>query len=165
MCSDDKKSASKETPQPGDEPSQLPPRVLYGYARVVRGDTERAAALKADLLSFSRTYGYMLGTVFTDWGVDDTAIARPGFSSLLDVCKLVGSHGVVVPSRSHLSTHDETLAVLLRQIRRTGVELIAADEVLALGLEPTGITKPPTAHGVITEPNTDTATADGDTPC
>jgi hypothetical protein len=63
--------------------------------------------------------------------VDDTTIARPGFSSLLDVCKLVGSHGVVVPARSHLSTHAETLAVLLRQIQRTGVQLIAADEFAA----------------------------------
>jgi hypothetical protein len=118
----------RKTVGSAEEPSQLPPQVLYGYVRVVRGDKERAAALKADLLVFSRTYGYILGTVFTDWGVDDTAIARPGFSSLLDVCKLVGSHAVIVPTRSHLSTHDNTLTVLQRQIKRTGVELIAADE-------------------------------------
>jgi hypothetical protein len=57
------------TSLPADESSQLPPRVLYGYVRVIQGDKERAAALKADLLSFCHTYGYMLGTVFTDWGV------------------------------------------------------------------------------------------------
>jgi hypothetical protein len=140
---------------PAEEPSQLPPRVLYGYVRVVRGDTERAAALKADLLSFSRSYGYMLGTVFTDWGIEDTAIARPGFSSLLDVCKLVGSHGVVVPARSHLSTHDETLAVLLRQIQRTGVELIVADEFEAA------------LHGARSAPPNvaDDSTPEGGVPC
>ncbi|GAB3873883.1 recombinase family protein [Kibdelosporangium lantanae] len=113
------------------EPSQLPPRVVYGYVRVVRGATERAAMLKGDLLEFCRNYGYMLGTVFIDWGLDDTSIARPGFSSLLDVCQLVGSNGVVVPAKTHLSTHEETLAVLTHQIQRTGVKLIAADEVTA----------------------------------
>lgn len=140
---------------PADEPTQLPPRVLYGYVRVVRGDKERAAALKADLLAFCRAYGYMLGTVFTDWGVDDTAVARPGFSSLLDVCKLVGSHGVVVPAQSHLSTHDETLAVLQRQIQRTGVQLIAADQFEA------------TLHGAIdTTPDTaEKSTAEDDASC
>jgi hypothetical protein len=112
----------------GHQPYKEPPKVLYGYLRVVRGDLERAAGLKRDLLDFARANGFMLGTVFTDWGVDDTAIARPGFSSLLDVCKLVGSYGVVVPTRAHLSAHDETLATLTRQIQRTGVKLIAADE-------------------------------------
>jgi hypothetical protein len=75
----------------------------------------------------------MLGTVFTDWGVDDTALARPGFASLLDVCNLVGSHGVVVPARSHLSSHEDTLAVLERQIQRTGVRLVVAAEITACG--------------------------------
>jgi hypothetical protein len=105
-----------------------PPKVLYGYIRAIRGDVQRAAVLKADLQAFCQTHGFMLGTVFTDWGVEDTAIARPGFSSLLDVCKLVGSHGVIVPARSHLSSHAETLATLTRQIRRTGAVLIAADK-------------------------------------
>jgi DNA invertase Pin-like site-specific DNA recombinase len=145
----------RDRPLPSDEPSQLPPRVLYGYVRVVRGDKERAAALKADLLAFCRTYGYMLGTVFTDWGVEDTAIARPGFSSLLDVCKMVGSHGVVVPARSHLSTYEETLAVLLRQIQRTGVELIVADEFAA------------SLHGATGTAlvDTDNSATEGDAPC
>jgi hypothetical protein len=120
-------------PQPQGEPSALPPRLLYGYVRVTRDDTERAAALKADLLSFCHTYGYMLGTVFTDWGVEDTALARPGFASLLDVCNLVDSHGVVVPARSHLSGHGETRAVLERQIRRTGAQLVVAAEITAGG--------------------------------
>ncbi|WP_051793384.1 recombinase family protein [Kibdelosporangium aridum] len=147
-CHQENNRPRDDVSRPGGEPSQLPPRVLYGYVRVVRGDTARAAALKAELLTFCHSYGYMLGTVFTDYGVEDTAIARPGFSSLLDVCKLVGSHGVVVPARSHLSTHDETLAVLLRQIRRTGVKLIAADEFAA------------TSHGT-----TDASATDGGTPC
>jgi DNA invertase Pin-like site-specific DNA recombinase len=137
---------------PADGPTQLPPRVLYGYVRVVRGDKERAAALKADLLAFCRAYGYMLGTVFTDWGVDDTAVARPGFSSLLDVCKLVGSHGVLVLAKSHLSTHEETLATLTRQIQRTGVQLIAADEFEAM------------LHGA-TGTASDKVATEGDAPC
>ncbi|MCE7006588.1 recombinase family protein [Kibdelosporangium philippinense] len=140
-------STDPHLPSPPREPSALPPRVVYGYVRVIRGDTDRAAALKADLMAFCRTYGYMLGTVFTDWGVDDTTLARPGFASLVDVCKLVGSHGVVVPARSHLSSHDDTLSVLKRQIQRTGVQLVCVDEVTALG--------PPSAaredHGADTE--------------
>jgi hypothetical protein len=126
--------------QAADEPSQLPPRVLYGYLRVVRGDTERAAAFKADLFGFCRIYGFMLGTVFTDWGVEDTTIARPGFSSLLDVCTLVGSYGVLTPTRAHLSSHAETQAVLVRQIQRTGVPLIAADEFVATTHVVNGVT-------------------------
>jgi DNA invertase Pin-like site-specific DNA recombinase len=147
--------SSESAPLLAGEPSQLPPRVLYGYVRVDRDDQERAAALKSDLLSFCRTYGYLLGTVFTDWGVADTAVARPGFSSLLDVCKLVGSYGVLVPTRSHLSSDDDTLTVLSRQVRRTGVQLIAVDDVTAAGLGPTG-----TAPGGAQPP-----AADGDTPC
>jgi DNA invertase Pin-like site-specific DNA recombinase len=135
---DEHKRSRQDAKPPAEESSQLPPRVLYGYVRVTKGDQQRAATLKADLFSFCRTYGYMLGTVFTDWGVDDSDVARPGFSSLLDVCRLVGSHGVLVPARSHLSTHDSTLTVLQRQILRTGVQVIAVDEVTASGLGATG---------------------------
>jgi resolvase-like protein len=124
--------------QPGsssdkDSSNKLPPKVVYGYIRVIVGDEVRAAILKADLLVFCRSNGFMLSTVFTDFGVDDTAIARPGFSSLLDVCQLVGSYGVVVPSRMHLSAFAPTLEVLTLQIKRTGAKLVALDEVAAVG--------------------------------
>jgi hypothetical protein len=121
-------NGKKPTVPPTEEPNKPPPRVLYGYLRMINGDDKRATTLKADLLTFCRTHGFMLGTVFTDWGVEDRAIARPGFSSLLDVCRLIGSHGVLVPTQSHLSTHSETLATLTRQIQRTGAKLIAADD-------------------------------------
>jgi hypothetical protein len=117
--------------EPTDKP---PPKVVYGYCKVAEGDTVRAAILKEDLQVFCHSNGFMLSTVFTDWGVDDTAVVRPGFSSLLDVCQLVGSYGVVVPSRMHLSAHEPTLEMLTRQIRRTGVKLVAVDEVTAAGL-------------------------------
>jgi hypothetical protein len=114
-----------------EKSSQLPPRVVYGYLRVAGNDTQRAKALKADLREFCHAFGYMLGTVFADWGAADRDLARPGFSSLLDVCQLVSSYGVLVPSVGHLSAHAETLEVLKRQIQRTGTTLIAADEVTA----------------------------------
>jgi DNA invertase Pin-like site-specific DNA recombinase len=117
--------------QHGNDAASPPPKVVYGYVRVVRGDIVQAAALKADLLEFCHAHGYMRGTVFVDWGVEDTAIARPSFASLLDVCGLVGGHGVVVPARRHLSGHAATLDILLRQLERTGVTLIVADEVEA----------------------------------
>jgi hypothetical protein len=117
-----------------DKPGKPPPKVVYGYIRVVAGDDVRATILKADLLVFCRANGFMLSTVFTDFGVDDTAIARPGFSSLLDVCHLVGSYAVVVPSRGHLSGYEATLELLTLQIKRTGTKLIAVDEVAAAGL-------------------------------
>ncbi|MBP2323790.1 hypothetical protein JOF56_004175 [Kibdelosporangium banguiense] len=110
----------------------LPP-VVYGYIRVVAGDEVRATILKADLLVFCCANGFMHSTVFTDFGVDDTAVARPGFASLLDVCRLVGSYGVVVPARTHLSSFAPTLDVLTRQLRRTGTKLLAVDEVTAAG--------------------------------
>jgi hypothetical protein len=115
-----------ETPKP-------PPRALYGYIRIAIGSEERAAALKADLQIFRRSSGYMLSTVYTDRDVDDRAIVRPGFSSLLDICRTLRSHGVVVPSRMHLSPHEPTLTVLLNQIQRTGAVLIAVDETVAAG--------------------------------
>jgi hypothetical protein len=112
---------------------QQPLRVVYGYCKFAAGDAVRAAILTADLRVFCRTNGFMLSTVFTDWGVDDSQLARPGFSSLLDVCRLVGSYGVVVPSRGHLSAHDSTLDTMTLQLARIGVELIAADDVTAAG--------------------------------
>lgn len=103
------------------------PRILYGYVRVVRGGDERARSLRQELLEFCRSNEFMLGTVFTDWGVEDSDIARPAFSSLLDVCQLVGSYGVLVPTREHLSATEATLELLTRQIRRTGSKLIAVN--------------------------------------
>jgi hypothetical protein len=105
-----------------------PPKVVYGYLRVVRSDVGRAEGLRTDLAAFCNANGFMLSTVFTDWGVEDTAIARPGFASLLDVCQLVGSYGVVVPTRAHLSAHQPTLELLALQIKRTATKLIAVDE-------------------------------------
>jgi hypothetical protein len=115
------------------ETTKPPPKALYGYIRIAIGNEERAAALKADLQVFCRSNGYMLSTVYTDRDVDDQAIARPGFSSLLDICQILRSHGVVVPSRMHLSPHEPTLTVLLNQIQRTGAVLIAVDETVAAG--------------------------------
>jgi hypothetical protein len=117
-----------------DQEAAKPPRpVVYGYCKVAKGDAVRAAFLKEDLRVFCRSKGFMLSTVFTDFGVDDISVVRPGFSSLLDVCQLVGSYGVVVPSRMHLSGHEATLDLLTRQIRRTGARLVAVDEFAAAG--------------------------------
>jgi hypothetical protein len=134
-------------PAEHDHVAKSSPKVVYGYIRVVVGDDVHAIILKADLLVFCRANGFILSTVFTDFGIDDTAIARPGFSSLLDVCQLVGSYGVVVPSRMHLSTFAPTLDVLTLQIKRTGTKLIAVDEMAAAG--PSGRTP-----GAGTEPAT-----------
>ena len=117
----------------GKETRREPPKVLHGYVRVVRGDVGRAEAHKFGLWEFCRANGFMLGTVFTDWGVEDSEVARPGFSSLLDVCRFVGSEGVVVPAKTHLSPHDRTLETLMFQLRRIGARLIAMDEVAATG--------------------------------
>lgn len=120
------------------------PRIVYGYLRVVANSDVRAVILKADLAVFCRTNGFMLSTVFTDFGLDDVTIARPGFSSLLDVCKLVGTYGVVVPSRTYLSSFAPTREVLTRQLRRTGAKLFAIDEVAT---KPSGSTPPQVAEG------------------
>jgi hypothetical protein len=100
---------------------------------VAAGDQVRATILKDDLLAFCRRNGFMLSTVFADFGVDDTAIGRPGFASLLDVCQLVGSYGVVVPTRMHLSSYAPTLEILTLQIKRTGTKLVVVDEIVAAG--------------------------------
>jgi DNA invertase Pin-like site-specific DNA recombinase len=117
----------------GKQPYKEPPQVLHGYVRVVRGDVGRAEAHKFGLWEFCRANGFMLGTVFTDWGVEDSDVARPGFSSLLDVCRFVGSGGVVVPAKTHLSSHERTLETLTLQLKRIGAKLIAVDEVAATG--------------------------------
>jgi hypothetical protein len=123
--------------------------VVYGYIRVAAGDEVRATILKTDLLMFFRANGFMLSTVFTDFGADDTAVMRPGFAALLDVCQLMGSYGVVVPSHLHLSPDEPTLEVLRRQLKRTGVKLLAVDEVTAAGPSHRGPSTPTEAldHG------------------
>jgi hypothetical protein len=103
-------------------------RVVYGYIRVAVGDEIAVGILKADLLLFCRSNNFMLSTVFTDIDVDDSAVVRPGFTALLDVCKLVGSYGVVVPSYRHLSSFVSTLEFLKLQIKRTGAHLIVVDD-------------------------------------
>jgi len=103
-------------------------RVVYGYIRAAVGDEISAGIFKADLLLFCRSNNLMLSTVFTDIDVDDSAVVRPGFAALLDVCKLVGSYGVVVPSYRHLSSFVPTLEFLKLQIKRTGAHLIVVDD-------------------------------------
>jgi hypothetical protein len=71
----------------------------------------------------------MLGTVFPDWGVESASRTRLGFGALVDVRRLVGTFGVVLPSRDHLSTRPTTLATLEHQIRRTGARLVLVDEL------------------------------------
>jgi hypothetical protein len=115
------------------EAAKPSPRVVYGYIRVAKDNEVRAVVLKAELQVFCRSNGFVLSTVFVDRDTADRAIARPAFASLLDVCQVIGSCGVVVPNRMHLSPHKPTLEVLVRQIVNTGAPLIAADEVAAAG--------------------------------
>jgi hypothetical protein len=104
-----------------EEEPRKPPKVVYGYIRVVAGDEVRVTTLKAGLLVFCRSNGFMLSTVFTDFGADDISVVRPG------------SYGVMVPSRLQLSSDAATLETLTLQIKRTAAKLIAVDDVTAVG--------------------------------
>jgi hypothetical protein len=100
-------------------PDASKPPVVYGYLRVPRGHPARAARARREIETFSTAHDFSLVTTFSDCGVHHDALRRPGFAGLLDVLRLPGSYGVVIPAWQHLSPDPDELRDLLQQVIRT----------------------------------------------
>jgi DNA invertase Pin-like site-specific DNA recombinase len=98
-------------------------RRAYGYIRSACDDMREIERLRREMHLHARRRGLMLIEVFTDKGVASTALARQGFSALLDSLKAMAPPVVFVPSLSHLSCQPALRAELELLIRDQGAVL------------------------------------------
>lgn len=103
--------------------------MVYGYLRAEEPDESEIAVLRKEMNRLCAAHGYRLGVVFCDRGVADDTIARTGFTRLLDVLRLPGAHGVVVPTLGHVSSDELVRGALVGMVERTGARLIVGSEV------------------------------------
>ena len=103
--------------------------LVYGYLLAGTPDEIQIGLWRKEIGYFCRGHGYRLALVFVDRGVPHDHVTRPGFTGLLDVLALEGSHGVVVPNIEHLSTDNDVAAVLRRLVRHTASQLIVIDDI------------------------------------
>ena len=109
-------------PAPGDS------LVVYGYIRVPRDQLARTLRLEGVVTAFARDHTLQLVTTFTDGAVEHHVPQRPGFAALLDVLRLPGTHGAVIPDWHHLSAEPEELQALVRLIVRTGCRIFVVQD-------------------------------------
>jgi DNA invertase Pin-like site-specific DNA recombinase len=76
-------------------------RRAYGYIRSACDDMREIERLRREMHLHARRRGLMLIEVFTDKGVASTALARQGFSALLDSLKAMARLSSLCP-RFHI---------------------------------------------------------------
>ena len=102
-------------------------RRAYGYVRSADDDVGEIERLTGEMHDYARRRGLTLAEVFSDNGVASTALARRGFTALLDALRKMAPPVVVVPSLSHLSCQPALRAELELQIRDLGAPLHAIE--------------------------------------
>lgn len=101
---------------------------VCGYLRAECPDELEIAAWRKEIEQYCQAHDLRLETVFVDRRVRDDQVKRPGIGGVLGVLGLPCVVGVVVPHIRHLSSGGEALAVLRRNIRRTGCEVLCIEE-------------------------------------
>jgi hypothetical protein len=98
--------------------------LVYGYVRSRQGRPNHLAVCRRALERYSQRERLRLCTVFTDQGVGDEVLTRPGLTGLCDVLSLPDSFAAVLVSVSHLSPVGRIAEHLVQQIRGTGARLL-----------------------------------------
>jgi hypothetical protein len=111
-------SASPFRQESGGQP------LVYGYVRSSRRWPDYPAACRRALERYCTREHLHLCAVFTDMGMADNAVIRPGLAALDDVLRLPDSFAAVVVSTGHLSSDRTVAEVLVRRIRGTGARLL-----------------------------------------
>lgn len=109
-------------PAPGDPP------IVYGYLRVPVDQLGRALRLEGVLAAFAGEHALQLGATFMDRTTSEDTFHRPGFTALLDVLRLPGTAGAVIPDWHHLSPDPDEVPTLVQAIARTGCRIFVAHD-------------------------------------
>jgi hypothetical protein len=98
--------------------------LVYGYVRSRRERPNYLTVCRSALERYCQHERLRLCTVFTDLGVSDEAMTRPGLTGLCDVLRLPDSFAAVLVSVKHLSPVDRIAEHLAQQLRDTGARLL-----------------------------------------
>lgn len=98
--------------------------LVYGYVRACRERPNHLTICRRALERYCRRERLRLCTVFTDLGVGDDVLIRPGLTGLCDVLRLPDSFAAVLVSAKHLASVGRITEQLARQIRDTGARLL-----------------------------------------
>ncbi|MFJ8966490.1 hypothetical protein ACIRG5_44560 [Lentzea sp. NPDC102401] len=111
-------------PSPADPTTGgQPQKVMYGYIRMEEPDEIEIALLRKQMAVVANAHGCRLGAVFIDRRVPADAVARIGFTALVDVLTFPDTLGVVVPTLDDLSTQSGLRKVLTARITSTASRL------------------------------------------
>jgi hypothetical protein len=105
--------------------------LVFGYLRTAHRARPTVNAWKRELAEAAVREDYALASVFTDNGVSDMTVIRPGFSALLDVLRLPTVYGVLLLASHHLSWRPLVFATLHRQVQLTGARVLIVAELTA----------------------------------
>lgn len=102
-----------------------PQKVMYGYIRMEEPDEIEIALLRKQMAILAAAHECRLGAVFIDRQVPADAVARMGFTALVDVLSFPDTFGVVVPTFDDLSTQSGLRNVLKERITSAACKLFA----------------------------------------
>ena len=105
-----------------DESSDQP--LVYGYVRTCQEQPNYLTICRRALERYCQRERLRLCTVFTDLGVGDEVLIRPGLTGLCDVLRLPDSFASVLVSVKHLSPVGRVAEHFARQLRDTGARLL-----------------------------------------
>jgi DNA invertase Pin-like site-specific DNA recombinase len=94
--------------------------MVYGYVHMEHPDEAQIALWCKDIAAFCKRSRYRLASIFIDRGVPDTAIARAGFTRLLEALRQPHAYAVAVPALDHFSRQEFVRDALHRMIILTG---------------------------------------------
>ena len=102
--------------------------VVYGFLRLTCLTERRQAALMTVIEAYCRQHDLILGGAFSEHPCE--RIRTPAFVGLLDALQMDGTHGVVIPSPSHLG--PKRIATLrTEQIKSLGARLMPVRDMAA----------------------------------
>lgn len=111
-----------EMSEPNENP--IARAAAYGYILAEEPNEDQISDLRKEIGAFCRREALHLVTVFCDRGYDGSETARPGFAAALDALALPDSAALVVPTEGHVSPNDTVREGLLRQVKRTGANVL-----------------------------------------
>jgi DNA invertase Pin-like site-specific DNA recombinase len=116
-------TSSSGEPQPAENTSGEPSRLVYGYLRPINGPT-CAQQAQTDIRDYAAEHGYQLAGIITDTGDRHDNPQRPGITQLLEAITPPDISAVIIPGRRHLSPDPAILDQLIRRILDTGCHLL-----------------------------------------
>lgn len=102
--------------------------VVFGYIHMTAPDEIEIVVWGKEIEQYCQAHGYHLESIVVERFQPDDKVDRPNLSHLIEVLAQQDVYGIVVPHLNHLSVDNTTLAVLRKNLRRVGSELLVVYE-------------------------------------